>query len=194
MHPSLVAVLMHVCVVSSPTASFGARRSEVHSVGSPDATHRLSVASVSPTSIGFAGRRETETLYRSMDFSIRGHSVAPEHDAGYPTRFSGRSETAREPPLRLGSTTVASLSGARGMHRHSSALPRVGGRGGAPSRHRGWAVEHLISRREEEHDEDESAPQGTLLATARGHRLPCWGSRRGADFRRWLRNRRVAER
>ena len=137
MHPSLFTVLMHVCVVSSPTASSGARRSEVHSAGSPDATHRLSVASVSRTSIRFAGRRETEKLHRSMDFSIWGHSVAPEHGEGYPTRFSGRSETAREPPLRLGSTTVASLSGARGMHRHSSALPGVGGRGEAPSRHRG---------------------------------------------------------
>ena len=98
MHPSIFTVLMHVCAVSSPTASSGARRSEVHSAGSPDATHRLSVASVSPTSVRFAGRRETETLYRSMDFSSGGHSVAPEHDAGYPTRFSGRSETAREPP------------------------------------------------------------------------------------------------
>ena len=159
MHPSIFTVLMHVCAVSSPTASSGARRSEVHSAGSPDATHRLSVASVSPTSIRFAGRRETETLYRSMDFSSWGHSVAPEHDAGYPTRFSGRSETAREPPLRLGSTTVASLSGARGMHRHSAALPGVGGRGGAPSRHRGWAVEHLLPRREEEHDEGARLPR-----------------------------------
>ena len=71
MHPPIFTVLMHVCVVSSPTASSGARRSEVHSVVSPDATHRLSVASVSPTSIRFAGRRETETLYRGMGFSAR---------------------------------------------------------------------------------------------------------------------------
>ena len=102
MHPSLFTVLMHVCAVSSLAASSGARRSEVHSAGSPDATHRLSVASVSPTSIRFASRWEAETLYGSMDFSSWGHSVAPEHDTGYPTRFSGRSETTREPPLRLG--------------------------------------------------------------------------------------------
>ena len=39
MHLSIFTVLTHVRAVSSPTASSGARRSEVHSAGSPDATH-----------------------------------------------------------------------------------------------------------------------------------------------------------
>ena len=150
MHPSIFTVMMHVCVVSSPTASSGARRSEVHSVGSPDATHRLSVASVSPTSVRFAGRRETETLYRSMDFSSRDHSVAPEHDAGYPHSIfrtaRNRQRTApttRQHDCRLAlrssrhAPPLCSTTWSRRPWRSSHPTPRVGcGAPSSPSRRR----------------------------------------------------------
>ena len=83
----LFTVLMYVGPFSTSAASPGARIRETFDAGSSNAAHRFGVQSVSPTSIRFAGRRETETLYRSMDFSSRGHPVAAEHDAGYPTRF-----------------------------------------------------------------------------------------------------------
>ena len=114
----LCTVLMHVGSISSPAASLGARIRETVDAGSPDASHRLGFASVSPTSVRFSRGRAAETLPRSLDFSSRSHPVAPSDHAGHSFRFSGRSDTARESSLRLGSSAVASLPGARGMHRH----------------------------------------------------------------------------
>ena len=115
----LSTVLMYVGSISSPAASLGARIRETVDAGSPDASHRLGFASVSPTSVRFSSGRSAETLPRSLDFSLRSHPVAPSDHAGHSLRFSGRSDTARESSLRLGSSAVASLPGARGMHRHS---------------------------------------------------------------------------
>ena len=146
-------VLMHVGSISSPAASLGARIYETGGASSPDATRQIGFASVSPTSVRFSRGREAGTLPRSLDFSSRSHPVAPSDHAGHSLRFSGRSDTARESALRLGSSAVASLPGARGMHRHSGTLPGVLSRGGAPRRHRRRSLEHLLSRQEEEHDE-----------------------------------------
>ena len=149
----LFTLLMYVGPISSSAALLGARIHETVGAGSPDATRQLGFASVSPTSVRFSRGRAAKTLPRSLDFSSRSHPVASSDHAGHSLRFSGRSATAGESALRLGSSAVASLPGARGMHRHSTTLFGVGGRGGAPSRHRGRVVEHLLPRREEEHDE-----------------------------------------
>ena len=96
-----------------------------------------------------------------MDFTSRCHSVAQAGDAGYPTRISGRSTAAREQTVRLSSQTAASLCGARALLRDTAALPRSSSRGGAPSRHRGRPVEHILPSREEEHDQDARLPRSS---------------------------------
>ena len=92
----LCTVLMHLGSISSPAASLGARIRETVDAGSPDATHRLGVASVSPTSVRLSGGRSAETLPRSLDFSFRSHPLAPSDHAGHSLRFLGRSGTAGE--------------------------------------------------------------------------------------------------
>ena len=79
----LFTLLMHVGSISSPAASLGARIRETVDAGSPDASHRLGFASVSPTSVRFSRGREAETLHRSLDFSSRSHPVAPSDHAGH---------------------------------------------------------------------------------------------------------------
>ena len=149
----LFTVLMHVSSFCTSAASPGARIRETVDAGSSDAAHRFGVQSVSPTSVRYSSGRSAETLPRSLDFSSRSHPVASPGHAGHSLRFSGRSDTARESALRLSSSAAPSLSGARGMHRHSATLPGVCGRGGASRRHPRRSLEHLLSRREEEHDE-----------------------------------------
>ena len=146
-------VLMHVSSFCTSAASPGARIRETVDAGSSDAAHRFGVQGVSPTSVRHSSGRSAETLPRSLDFSSRSHPVASPDHAGHPSRLSGRSDTARESPVRLSSSAAFSLPRARGMHCHSGTLLRVGSRGRDPARHRGRAVEHLLSRREEEHDE-----------------------------------------
>ena len=127
----LVTLLMHVGAISTSAASPGSRIRETVDAGSPDAAHRFGFASVRPTSVRISRGRAAETLPRSLDFSFRSHPVASPDHAGHPSRLSGRLYTARESPVRLSSSAAPSLSGARGMHRHSATLPGVCGRGGA---------------------------------------------------------------
>lgn len=135
----LFTVLMYVGPFSTSAASPGSRIRESNrqaglrpsqagcgiDAGSSDAAHRFGVQSVSPTSVRHSSGRSAETLPRSLDFSFRSHPVASPDHAGHPSRLSGRSDTARESPVRLSSSAAPSLSGARGMHRHSGTLPGV---------------------------------------------------------------------